>query len=110
MSASQRTKGACGEREVCTLLTDEFGIKAKRNLSQTRDSGDDIDYPPFAIEVKRRGRIAGLYEWLSQAIRPVKHPDDIRTPTLFLRADGKDWLVVMRFKDWAKLAREEIAG
>jgi hypothetical protein len=91
------------------LLHDTFGIPAKRALDQPRDSGYDIDYRPFAIEVKRRRRIGNLYEWLGQCDVPVKHPDAKRTPTLMLRADGKGWLVVMRFEDWAALAREEIA-
>ena len=110
MSKSQRTKGAGGEREVCALLTEEFGRKACRELAQTRDGGYDIPYDPFHIEVKRRKRIANLYEWLEQA---DSDPTLLSTklaavPTLFLRADGEGWLVVMRFRDWAKLARGEI--
>lgn len=108
MSASQRTKGAVGEREVCALLRDTFGVEAERNLSQTRDGGFDISCPPFSIEVKRRKRIANLYEWLGQAERPVKHVLQRILPTLFLRGDNREWLVVMRFEDWAQLAREEL--
>lgn len=117
MSASQRTKGAAGEREVCALLTEEFGRKATRELSQTRDGGHDISYPPFHIEVKRRKRLDTLYKWLGQAenkwcdVLPDDPPEAVARlayPTLMLRADGKEWLVVMRFPDWATLARGEI--
>lgn len=37
MSASQRNKGAAGEREVCSLIREHLGIKAVRNLMQTRE-------------------------------------------------------------------------
>ena len=100
MSASQRRKGAAGEREACKALADEFGIDVSRNLSQTRDGGWDISLPPFQIEVKRRKRIGNLYEWLGQAKGEL--------PTLMLRADGKGWLVVMEFDKWARLARGEL--
>jgi len=117
MSKLSRTKGAGGERELCALLSDAFGQVVKRKLGQARDSGHDIDLPPFRIEVKRRKRIANLYEWMGQASNTfcfVLHPDGTKTdlsdtPVVALRADGKDWLVVMRLDDWIKLAREEIA-
>lgn len=100
MSASQRRKGAAGEREACKALADEFGLSVARNLDQTRDGGTDIHLGPFQIEVKRRKRIGGLYEWLGQAKGEL--------PTLMLRADGKGWLVVMEFDKWARLARGEL--
>jgi hypothetical protein len=100
MSKSQRRKGAAGENEACKFLADEFGVVVKRNLDQTRDGGTDIHIGPFRIEVKRRARIAGLYEWLAQA--------DGELPALMLRADGKGWLVVMDFEKWARLARGEM--
>lgn len=100
MSASQRRKGADGEREACSLLNSEFGTNAARNLDQTREGGTDIHLGPFQIEVKRRKRIGNLYEWLGQAKGEL--------PTLMLRADGKGWLVVMEFDKWARLARGEL--
>ena len=100
MSASQRRKGAGGEREVCALLNSEFGTNAARNLDQARDGGTDIHLGPFQIEVKRRKRVGNLYEWLGQAKGEL--------PTLMLRADGKRWLVVMDFEHWARLARGEL--
>lgn len=67
MSKSQRTKGAAGERELCNILHDRLGVDVHRNLSQTRDGGTDIAMGPFRIEVKRRARIAGVYDWLDQS-------------------------------------------
>lgn len=106
MSKSQRTKGAAGEREVCALLRDHFGVEVSRKLGQARDSGEDISLPPFRIEVKRRdGGIAAL-RWLEQAESGAKVGE---VPTVVLREDRGAWAVLMRFDDWAKLAREEVA-
>jgi len=104
MSASQRTKGAAGERELAGILADALGIEVKRKLGQARDSGNDIDLPGFAVECKRRARLAGLYEWIAQA------DGGNGPPVLILRADGKGWLAVMRLPDWITLAREEVAA
>ena len=53
------------------------------------------------MEVKRRTKIANLYEWLD--MNPIGF-----VPTLAVRADGKGWLVVMGLGDWLTLAREAI--
>lgn len=100
MAKAQRVKGAAGEREACAAINDEFGTSVSRNLSQTRDGGTDIHVGPFQIEVKRRKKIGGVYEWLSQAGGEI--------PALMMRADGKGWLVVMEFKHWARIARGEM--
>lgn len=105
---NNRRRGQSGERELCMLLRAEFGIATKRNLGQERDSGTDVHIGPFRIEVKRRKRIAGLYEWLGQAIEVAAEVGEY--PALAVRADGQQWLVVMTFEDWATLAREEIAA
>ena len=112
MSKSQRTKGAGGERELCAILSDALGQVVKRKLGQARDSGHDISLSPFYIEVKRRKRVALLYEAMQQA---GNYPDNLNhpfgpRPVVMLRADGKEWLVVMRLDDWIKLAREEISN
>ncbi len=105
LSKSQRTKGAGGERELCALLSDEFGTDCRRKLGQARDSGNDIDLGPFRIECKRRARIS-VYEWMQQAVESLVGASDV--PVVAMRADGKEWLVLMRFSDWAKVAREQL--
>jgi len=116
MSKSQRTKGAGGERELCGILSDALGQVVKRKLGQARDSGHDIDLPPFRIECKRRAKIA-VHKWMDQAQFPnddscaagwTELPAGVM-PVVAMRADGEEWLVVMRLDDWIKLAREEIA-
>lgn len=102
VSKSQRDKGAGGEREACGVLNAEFGTSVTRNLSQVRDSGTDIHLGPFAVEVKRRKRIGNIYEWVEQAKAADKRP------VVMCRADGKEWLVVLPFAEWARIARGEL--
>lgn len=102
-----RQRGQEGEREACALLSAEFGQVVKRNLGQERDSGTDIHVGPFAIEVKRRKAIAGLYEWLQQA-QEAATSKGLQMGCVMLRADGKPFLVIQPFEDWARLARGEL--
>jgi hypothetical protein len=104
MSKSQRTKGATFERDVANDLTADWGIKIKRNIGQARDGGDDITVPPFRIECKRRAGIA-VYDWLAQCERACELSE---IPVVIARADQKDAIVIMRYSDWKKLAREEL--
>jgi Holliday junction resolvase len=54
----QRDKGADFEREVVNRIK-EFGFRAKRNLTQVRDGGHDIDTDCLGkIECKRRRKLA----------------------------------------------------
>lgn len=105
MGKSQRTKGAAGEREVCHLIQDTLGIEAKRNLSQTREGGCDIAVGPYHIEVKRRARIGGIYDWIGQAKDSCK---DGERPVVFCRADGEKWLVVMTAEEALRLLGNEL--
>lgn len=98
---NNRRRGQAGERELANRLTDELGLTVKRKLGQERDSGNDLDVPGFTIEVKRRKRVNGLYDWLKQA-------QNGPNPTVMVRADGEGWLAVMPLETWIKLAREEI--
>ena len=99
---NNRRRGQAGERELCGLLADYLGASVTRNLGQERDGGTDVHWGGYAFEVKRRKAVAGLYEWLAQA--DCGHG----TPVAAVRADGKEWLVTMRFSDWAKLVRESL--
>lgn len=102
-----RERGQETEREACALLSAEFGQVVKRNLGQERDSGTDIHVGPFAIEVKRRKAIAGLYEWLQQA-QEAARSQGLQMGCVMARADGKPFLVIQPFEDWARLARGEL--
>lgn len=106
MSKSQRTKGASFEREIANDLTADWGVLIQRNIGQARDGGDDITVPPFRIECKRRAGIA-VYEWLEQCEAAAELSD---IPVVIARADHKEAIVIMRYADWKKLAREEIVN
>lgn len=105
MGKSQRTKGAAGEREVCHLIQGTLGVEAKRNLSQTREGGCDIAVGPFHIEVKRRAKIGGIYDWMEQAEASCMSGEH---PVVFCRADGKKWLVVMTAEEALRLLGNEL--
>lgn len=79
------------------LIRADFGIEHKgRNLGQERDGGSDIKLGPWDVEVKRRRRIANLYEWLENADMVV------------LRGDSKPFLVVLPWTEFVRIAREEV--
>lgn len=61
-----RAKGARAEREVCQLITAITGTEVKRELSQTRDSGSDVRWGPFLLEVKYHQNVA-MPAWQKQA-------------------------------------------
>lgn len=100
MGASQRRKGSSGEREFCKLLAEHGFVEPKRLLGQARDGGGDIPTPPLLWEVKRRKQLA-VYEFMRQAIDalPNRKEGDCTLPAVALRADGEDWLVLMRARD-----------
>ena len=52
MGSRNRSKGARAENEVCHILADLTGEELHRNLGQARDSGGDVDWGPFLLEVK----------------------------------------------------------
>lgn len=105
MSKSQRIKGAAGERELAGILTNELGFIVKRTLGQARDGGHDIETGRFLWEVKRRKKLA-VYEFLDQIIKAVEGTQ--KTPIVAMRADGKEWLVMMRLEDAIPLIRNEL--
>jgi Holliday junction resolvase len=104
MSASQRRKGAAGERELANLLSEQLGWVVTRKLGQARDGGDDIQTGKFKWEVKRRKRLS-VYEFMDQ-IEKACGTNDI--PVVAMRADGKNWLVMMRLEDILPLIRDEL--
>lgn len=105
MSATQKNKGARGEREICTLIREHLGIKAVRNLMQTREGGADIKLNPYSIEVKRRARIGLVYDWMNQARAECLGEE---RPLVVCRADGKEWLAIMPIEELLRLIREEL--
>lgn len=103
MSASQRTKGAAGERELCGLIMDKMGVRLVRNLEQSRRGGHDIvpaddasgpvavAFTRLAIEVKRRSCVSqGMVKpWWDQAKTQAESAGLV--PVLAYRADRYEW-------------------
>lgn len=107
MSKSQRTKGAAGEREFCKLLA-VFGFpEAHRLLGQARDGGGDVPTPPLLWEVKRRKGLA-VHAFVEQAVAAVEDHAECDVPAVAMRADNKEWLVLMRAKDILPILRTYI--
>lgn len=101
-----RQRGQEGEREVATILTEHLGIPVKRLLGQERDKGSDILTKPYRWEVKRRKRIANIYEWLEESFNGLKDYSEV--PVVVFRADGEQWMVAIQLSEFIKLIREEI--
>ena len=92
MGASQRRKGAAGERELANLLVDHLGGDVVRNLEQTRSGGHDlVGVDPFAIEVKRHETLA-IPAWWRQACD--QSPSDM-IPALAYRQSRRPWRFVL---------------
>jgi Holliday junction resolvase len=100
---NSRRKGAGGEREVCEILNQELGWAVKRNLAQTRDGGYDIEIAQFRIEVKRRKKLM-VHEFMEQASKSAGEA----TPVVLMRADGEEWLLMMKLSDALPLIRDAL--
>lgn len=89
MGASQRTKGAVAERELCKMLSDELGITIKRNVDQARAGGADcLELPGFAIECKRREMLSRP-AWWKQAVDQGQQVG--AEPIVWYRQSRKPW-------------------
>lgn len=93
MSASQRTKGAAAEREICKLLSDELGVTVRRNVDQARSGGADcVEIRGFAIEVKRREALSRPSWWA----QTVKQADALGLePLLLYRRSREPWRAML---------------
>ena len=91
MSASQRRKGANGEREVCRLLADELGVDVSRQLNQPRDGGCDIRIGRTVIEVKRREVVSLPAAW--RQVNAACRDGDI--PCVLYRASRQPWRALL---------------
>ena len=110
MSASQRRKGAAGEREWVEALRCEGFITAGRQLGQARDGGGDVLVDGTLFEVKRRAGISSL-RFLDQAraaAEDQRGASGVRpTPVVAMREDGNtEWVVMMLASDYFALLRK----
>ena len=100
MGASQRRKGAAGEREWVDVLRKQGFSVEGRQLGQARDGGGDVRHGGFLYEVKRYNAIA-VRKWLDQAEASVLQYKAGEMPVVAMREDGRtDWMVLMRAEDF----------
>ncbi len=98
MGKFSRDKGARGEREfirVVERLT-EGQIVLSRNLSQSRDGGDDcLGHDNCSIEIKRRKQVtdADITNWWAQAVHQAAAIH--KQPVLAYRRDFQCWRVLI---------------
>jgi len=93
---NSRAKGRRGEREVIDEIKALLGIQLEVNYSQTFGGGYDlINFPGFAIEVKRKKQItqADLKSFWEQTTRQAIKVNAL--PCLWFRADRTDWRVMI---------------
>lgn len=106
MSASQRRKGAEGERELFRLLSGELGVSVKRNVDQARNGGADcLELPGFAIECKRHQSLSRP-SWWAQAVKQGQSAG--LEPIVFYRRNREAWRALIagpggyRDADWTE--------
>ena len=101
MGKLSREKGKRGEREFAALLRD-YGIKARRGVQYHGgpNSPDVVGFKPFHIEVKRAERL-DVYGALAQSTKDSAKGE---IPIVAHRRNGMDWIVVMDFEDFMKVA------
>jgi len=89
---------------VCALLSEEFGIKARRQLDQSRDGGADIiiecGSKSLGIEVKRQEK-SKVLEWLRQveAVNTDLH-------MVLWRPSRTNWIGILPWETLSLLLRE----
>ena len=97
MSASQRNKGARGEREALKLLGDELGQALQRNITQTRAGGADcLEVKGWAIEVKRCEQLSRP-KWWRQACEQAARVGS--EPMLLYRRSREPWTAWIHTRD-----------
>ena len=95
MSASSRTKGQAGERELAALLSELTGFDVRRRVRQHDGDSDLEGIPGWSIECKRYatakpGHVFG--QWWPQALEQASATKTL--PVLFYRLDRGFWTAV----------------
>jgi len=102
MSASERRKGAAGEREIVELLHAHGWPRAHRNFGSGSAGGGDVAHGPegVALEVKRHGGRLDLPRAIRQAEAGAGDHD---LPIVAHRRDGEPWRATLPLEDLLEL-------
>lgn len=95
-----RTKGAKGERDVCHLISAVTGEIVNRNIGQSRDGGHDIDWGPFAIEVKSQQSVS-MPAWQAQVMKSVAGTDAV--PSVAWRRKGEEFWIALPMQQFVEI-------
>lgn len=106
MSASQRTKGAVYEREVCDVFTVATGRKIQRHIGQARDGGNDITVGKLVLECKRRKTLGTVEGWLAQAQAATVSAE--QAAVVIARSDGGKSFAIVYLDDFLKIVKPEV--
>jgi len=96
MGKMQRTKGQVGEREFAKIIEQAFGVECKRRINQTRDSGHDLDFIDYAVEIKRAKK-PNINSWWEQAYFNAKMVN--KKPMLAYRLDNQKWKILLSYDE-----------
>jgi hypothetical protein len=95
-----KQKGERGEREVCGIITRLTGEPSKRKLGQARDSGGDVDWGPFLLEVKARQTVS-MPAWQEQ-VRIAAHESG-QVPAVVWRRKGEEFWIAVPFEEFISI-------
>lgn len=99
---NSRQKGKRGELSFVAFLKEKMGAKARRGLqySGSADSPDVVSDLPFYFEVKLREKL-NIYEAMDKAVEDSNGSS--KTPVIAWRKNRRDWLIILRAEDFAKI-------
>lgn len=95
-----KQKGERGEREVCGIITRITGEPSKRKLGQARDSGGDVDWGPFLLEVKARQTVS-MPAWQEQ-VRIAANASG-QVPAVVWRRKGEEFWIAVPFEEFISM-------
>lgn len=99
-----RAKGARGEREAASLLTDEgFPARRGQQFAGGTDSPDVVcpSLPALHFEVKRV-QAGNPYVWMAQAERDAGY----KIPVVLHRRNDHKWLAILPAEHFLRILRE----
>ncbi len=120
---NSRDKGAAFERKCASLIKENLGYDAKRNLDQYQVGGSDIEIPGWSIECK--AYLKGTTyrkEWWEQCVSNCKDKEPVliykfnnhpikcvlRLNAITRNFSSKDLLCEVDFETWCYIVREKI--
>lgn len=101
MAVNSKQKGARFERNLATILKNEYGYDCRRGQQYCGANGDAdvIGLPGIHIEAKHQERMQ-LYDWVSQAKKDAREGE---IPAVFHKKNNAEILVTLTLDGFMKL-------